>query len=303
MSNRIKFFEAAGITIKVISEFGITENTFLPKFKQFEVKTARDDNVTIAHHFSSYDFPTESDGLIKLFSNKQWQIFKTSDSWIYQFEPVLPGEPGCPVTVKASPDHTQLNVYPFKIDKQAYQNGRHNALTLFNSDQVLFSKLLCDRDGLILHSNGFAYHGNGFLLAGRSGAGKSTLSRMLKHRNVNILCDDRMFVKKEGPGFHIYGSWCHGSVPDAAPLSAPLKAVFFLNQSNQNRIERITDGNITRQELIQSLVKPFLGGNDWVRTLETLNKIVRHTKCYNIFFDLSGRICSEIKKLMKNDPY
>jgi len=236
MNPRIRYFQAAGITIKVVSEYPITDNTFLPKFKLFEVDGPGEDNVCIHHYFHPYD--NSKINLIEkkpIFSNDQWKIFKTDNSWIYQFNPVFPGEPGSPVTVNISRDHSNVDVFSDTMDKNSYQNGRHNALTLFNSDQVFFSKLLCDRSGLILHSNGFNWKNKGFLLAGQSGAGKSTLSNMLKQQNFEILCDDRMFIKKDRKIFHIHGSWCHGSVPDAAQISVPLKAIFFLNQSKENK--------------------------------------------------------------------
>lgn len=64
---------------------------------------------------------------------------------------------------------------------------------------------------------------------------------MLKDRGHNILCDDRMFtIQKEG-GFRIYGSWCHGTVPDSSSMTAPLRAIFFLEQSKENAIDLIED--------------------------------------------------------------
>ena len=181
-------------------------------------------------------------------------------------------------------------------DPDRYRNGQHNALTLFNSDQVLFSKLLCDRDGLILHSNGFQWAGKGFLLAGKSGSGKSTLSGMLKQRGFNILCDDRMFLRRLKSRFQIHGSWCHGSVPDAANRSAPLDALFFLRQSRQDKIELMTDKNTISRLMVQSMVKPFLDKEDWEKTLDTLSDLIRRTRIYTLYFNLSGSICGKIKE-------
>lgn len=299
MTDRVKFFRAAGITIQVNSEYPITDQTFLPKFNQFEVDGPGSDNVIINHKFelienSSYNFENNL-----IFSNQQWKIFQGNSYLVYQFKPVLPGEPGSQVTAVIQPDHSALDVYAGRLSESEYQNAQHNALSLFNSDQVLFSKLLCDRKGLILHANGFNYKGKGFLVAGRSGAGKSTISGMLKNSGFEILTDDRMFIRKQEQ-FWIHGSWCHGSVPDASPISAPLKAIFFLVQAKENRLEKIKDKGNVGKLLIQALVKPFLGRRDWIITLETLEEMVKDIDCFNVYFDLSGEITQQIGKLMES---
>jgi hypothetical protein len=302
MRTHTKYFRVADITIELNSDYSISEKTFLPKFKLFEVTEPGDDNIIIHHHFHSYDFSQKKDLLQNvIYSNPQWTIYKAQDVWIYKFTPVLPFEPGCPVTAIINKNHTMVNIYTDKITEEQYKNGQYSALTLFNSDQVLFSKLLCDRQGLIIHSNGFNINGKGILLAGKSGSGKSTLSQMIKRYEFEILCDDRMFAIKKDNCFWIHGNWCHGSVPDVSQMSVPLKAIFFLKQSRKNAIDIISDRKIVAQNLIPAMVKPFLIKDDWKTTLATLEDLIQNIKCYFLSFDLSGNICNNIKEIIGNE--
>ncbi|MCP4117800.1 MAG: hypothetical protein GY737_20860 [Desulfobacteraceae bacterium] len=296
----IKFYSVAGITIKVRSDYPITDNTFHSKFRQFEVDGPGDDNVVINHHFhmpDSINVPCE----YEIYNKSQWQVFKTDTAWIFNYHSVLPEDFPHSVMGVFNSNYTVLDIYSDDIDQESYKNGRFNALTLFNTDQILFAKLLCDRNGLIIHSNGFDINGNGILLAGDSGAGKSTLSGMLKERGFGILCDDRMFVKNLQDVFWLYGNWCHGTKPDTSSISVPLKAVFFLEQSKTNKVIRIEDKKQIARKLVRSMVKPFLTPEDWGKTLTIIERIGRNVECYVLQFDLSGEICEEIEKLFQGD--
>jgi len=301
MKTNIKYYEAAGITVQVISDFPIYENTFHPKFKLFEKKGPGKDNITLHQHFHLPDLSQYSDTSKKeVYKNEQWQIIQAEDDWIYKYTPVYPFDTGYPTTGIFNKDHSIIHIYSPDIHEKKYKTGCFEALTLFNSDQILFSKLLCNKNGLILHSNGFDIYGNGLLITGESGAGKSTLSKMLKNKGFEILCDDRMFIKKK-KGVCIYGNWCHGTVPDASSTAAPLKAILFLEKSKDNIIEKIEDKNEIAQRLIASLVRTFLNGHEWHSTLKTLEEIVNSTNCYKTKFDLSGDICELISDLFNTD--
>ncbi|MBI9089253.1 MAG: hypothetical protein JEZ12_08555 [Desulfobacterium sp.] len=295
-----KFYRVAGITIEVRSDYSITENTFHPKFKQFAVDGPGDDNVMINHHFYLPD-SIEERCEHEIYNKSQWQVFKTDKAWKFKYHPVLPEDPPHSVMGIFNLSYTALDIYTDEISEEAYKNSRFNGVTLFNTDQILFAKLLCDRNGLIIHSNGFDVNGNGILLAGDSGAGKSTLSRMLKKRGFDILCDDRMFVRKLQSGFGLYGNWCHGTVPDTSSISVPLKAIFFLEQSKTNRAILMDDKKQIARKLVQSMVKPFLTPEDWEKTLTVIEHLGRTVRCYILKFDLSGEICDMIEKLFQGN--
>ncbi|MFH0726891.1 MAG: hypothetical protein V2B19_11175 [Pseudomonadota bacterium] len=296
-----KYYKVAGITLEVRSEVPITANTFHPKFRLFEVEGAGDDNVLIRHHVSSSHVAGVTETNKKeIYHKDQWRIFKTDESWIYEFKSIFPIDPGHCAMGVFSEDHRTVDIYPYDMKPETYQNGLFGALTLFNSDQVLFSKLLCDRNGLIIHSNGFDINGQGILLAGESGVGKSTLSAMLKQQGAKILCDDRMFVTATQSGCRIHGNWCHGTVPDTSAGSVPLAAVLFLEQFAGNQIEEIHEKKGVTRHLLRALVHPFLPPEGWDKTFDIIATLVRQVRCYRVKFDLSGNIGGMIGALVES---
>jgi hypothetical protein len=103
-----------------------------------------------------------------------------------------------------------------------------------------------------------------------------------------------MFVTRKESNFWIHGNWCHGTVPDTAPGSAPLKAVFFLEQSNANAIEKMSDKSGVAHQLLRTLVQPILAPSGWEKTLDIIEGMVRGVNCCRVKFNLSGDICEMI---------
>ncbi|MCF6248817.1 MAG: hypothetical protein L3J69_15885 [Desulfobacula sp.] len=297
MKKHIQFYQVAGITIEVTSDFPISKNTFHPKFNIFKTDKPGNDNVKINHHFHLPKLPKDLKRFER-FNDGQWRIYKTKDRWIYKYKPFLPLDPDHRAIAIFSLDHTQVDIYTVDFDKDRYKNYLSPALTFLNSDQILFSKLLCDRKGLIIHSNGFDINGQGILLVGQSGAGKSTLSQMLKQRGHKILCDDRMFIIKTDGVYRLSGHWCHGSVPDVSNLRVPLKAIFFLEQALKNEFISIQNKNTITQNIIQALVKSFLDSEDWNKMFLIIEELVKDIKSYRLKFDLSGDVCYKINQMM-----
>ena len=128
---------------------------------------------------------------------------------------------------------------------------------------------------------------------GHSGAGKSTITTYIR-KEVEILCDDRNVVRKEKDGFRLYGSWSHGDLPDVSSNSAPLKSIFFLVQSDDNKIEPIREKKIVISKLLAFLIKPLQVSSWWELTLDLIEKIVEEVPCYNLHF----RRDSDVKNIL-----
>lgn len=297
MEIHTKYYKVAGITVRINSDFPITDKTFDQKFKLFETMGPGNDNIIINHHFY---WPDNLGTILKneIYKKNQWQIFKTKDAWIYKYHPLISGEPEYRAIGVFNENHTCLDVYTDQITQTKYQDNRFKSLTLFNNDQILFAKLLCARQGLIIHSNGFDINGNGILLTGVSGSGKSTLSQMLKERGFQILCDDRMFVRKMKDNYFIHGNWCHGAVQELSTGMAPLKAIFFLEQSDENHIAALNDKSELIQRIMQAMVKPFLDSNEWHTAFLIIEDLIKNVSWYKLRFDLSGKICNQIIELL-----
>jgi hypothetical protein len=138
--------------------------------------------------------------------------------------------------------------------------------------------------------------GKGLLFVGHSEAGKSTMAMMLKGK-AEILCDDRMIIRKQPEGFKIYGTWSHGDVPEISANSAPLRAIMFLEKADANRIIPLGDKKEITKRLLSCLIKPFVTTDWWEKTLALIEKISAQVPCYLLRFDKSGKVVDVLKGL------
>jgi hypothetical protein len=121
---------------------------------------------------------------------------------------------------------------------------------------------------------------------------------MLKGR-AEILCDDRMIVRRNAGGFRIHGTWSHGEVPDVSPGSAPFRALLFLRQARENRIERVEDPKAVLKSLLPRFVRPLVTADWWNRVLTLAGEIAAGIPCYDMHFDKSGTVVDALEEMFK----
>jgi len=291
--NHRRYFKIADITVQVESDLPINEQTFHPKFKQFEVNGPGEDTICIRHHFSLPDLDGRDLGK-EVYRKAPWAIYKNNGSWIYLGISPDQGDKSLHRVVTFNSDHTRARIYNDK--EETFLKGNLHSLTMFPTDQILLGRILADRNGCYLHACGVNFEGKGLLFTGHSEAGKSTMAAMLKGK-AEILCDDRIIVRRQADDFKIYGTWSHGDVPDVSANSAALKAIMFLEKSDENRIIPIEDKKEITKRLLSCLIKPFVTVDWWEKTLSLVEKISGHVPCYTLEFDKSGRAADLLEKL------
>lgn len=148
-----------------------------------------------------------------------------------------------------------------------------------------------------MHSCGLVWNDKGLLFVGHSEAGKSTTSRMLQQHGAEILCDDRIIIRKKADGFRIYGTWSHGDVPNISPQNVPLHALFFLEQSKDNQLIKLDDRKEIVKRLLACLIKPLVTADWWEKELELIAMIAQDVPCYRMLFDKSGTIVDSIREV------
>ncbi|MFQ5876152.1 MAG: hypothetical protein ACE5JH_00440 [Acidobacteriota bacterium] len=120
-------------------------------------------------------------------------------------------------------------------------------------DEVVFLARLARNRGVLVHACGLSDRGRGLLFLGTSGAGKTTTARLWKTRpGVTILSDDRIVIRAEGKGYRIYGTPWHGEDGWEAPGSAPLRAIFILDQAPRNRVQEIPPSAAVAQMMVRA---------------------------------------------------
>ena len=288
-----RYYRIAGITIGVESELPISDTTFQPKFEKFRVEGPGDDNVAVSHHFAIPPLQRRELGAA-LFRKEPWSIHQKGDSWIYVCH--SPHDDGDRVFQIAvfSKDYARGRIYNDR--EEVFLRGGIHSLTLMPTDQIFLAQLLADRQACFIHSSGVIMGGKGYLFVGHSEAGKSTMMKKLM-KEVEILCDDRVIVRRWPDGFKIHGTWSHGEVPDVSAGSAPLSGLFFLNKSEDNRIVPLRDpGEITKM-ILPFLIRPFVTGAWWEKALVLIGEIASEVPCYSLHSDKGGGIVGLLRSL------
>jgi hypothetical protein len=325
-----RYFRIAGMVLRIGSVIPMGQDTFSAKFRSFEVEGPGTDTITIEHRFALPDMNGHQMGQ-EVYRRVPWLVYRKRHSWMYiNFSYSIPwvltrvfsplrhrlryraresrqGEPrngGVPFKLEKGARihllalcnyrHTMLRI--FHSDEGLFRKGNCPSLTLFPTDQILLARVLAQRRGCFFHAGGATLDERGFLFVGHSGAGKSTIVNMMKPF-AEVLCDDRMIVRRWPDGFRIHGNWSHGDIPDVSPNSAPLKAAFFLHKARKNCMVRIADRAEIARGLLACLVKPLVTTDWWDRMLALVEDIASEVPCYALYFDKSGDIVPLLREL------
>ena len=118
-------------------------------------------------------------------------------------------------------------------------------------DELLYMYASTGRDGVLVHSAGCTvYDDIGLIFCGKSQAGKSTISKQLMADNdFSLLSDDRVIIHKKDDYYFLTGTPWPGEAGISANRTVPMRALFFLHQSPENRIEPINAVNAFKQIL------------------------------------------------------
>ena len=306
--SHLRYYQIAGITIQVESDLKITDQTFHEKFASFRVDGPGDDMVTIRHHFGIPDLTGQDLGK-ELYRRTPWAISRQKGpegSYIYLGISPFADDPTLHCAATFSADHTRVRIYNGTVQEESWRKGDLYSLTLFSTDQILIARLLGDRQGCYLHSSGVVLDGAGILFVGHSGAGKSTTMNFLidaaAHGEMLLktLCEDRNIIRRMEDGWQVYGTWDHGEVPMVSSSSAPLRAIFFIEQASENTITPLTERKEIIRRVIACLIKPFVTADWWEKTLDLTERIADEMPCYLMRFDLSGDIAGEITQLIQS---
>ncbi len=320
-----RYFEIAGITLRVESDLPFTGQTFDPKFRKFQKTGPGPDTVIIRHHFELPLVKPEELGR-EVYRKPPWAIYRKGQSWVYLGISPVSDDHELHRVVVFNNDYSRGEFY--RPDDAVFRKGNLHSLTLFPTDQVLLAQLLADRQACFLHSAGAIVRpepgtstsskhkpeveGAGLLFVGHSEAGKSTTVKLLQDR-AEILCDDRNIVRREGKGegrgiaegeqgrFRVYGSWSHGEVPLVSASSAPLRAILFIKQSPDNRLVPVTDRSEVLKRLLACVIRPLETAGWWQKTLSVVEALAREVPCYIMEFDKSGRIVEQVLDLARRE--
>ena len=113
--------------------------------------------------------------------------------------------------------------------------------------RILHSLILAERGGFLLHAASAICDGQAFLFSGVSGAGKTTMTR-LAPPDVTLLTDEISYLRPSAGGYAAFGTPFAGELARSGEnCSAPVSALFFLDQGPENRIDELHSGEAVRR--------------------------------------------------------
>lgn len=180
-----------------------------------------------------------------------------------------------------TPDFISGDIYVNRPESKA--NPYLNPI-IYPLGELIMVNLLSLGRGILVHACGISYKGKGLIFAGTSRSGKSTLANLWKDKkDITVLSDDRIIVRKMGGGFWIYGTPWHGDAKVCSPERAPLKKIFFLKHAKKNSVKKMTPIEATSRLLVCSF-PTFWDKKGMEFTLAFINKLIREIPCYELGF-------------------
>lgn len=145
----------------------------------------------------------------------------------------------------------------------------------------LFNKSIIKHNAMLIHSSAIVYDGEAYLFAGRSGVGKSTHTKfwhLAFGNKVSILNDDKPVVRIYDDYCVAFGTPFDGGSGIANNLSAPLKAVIFIERGEENMIRK-ADYNEIISNLYQSTAH-HLSKPSALAMLDNFDRLIPKCKFY-----------------------
>lgn len=142
-------------------------------------------------------------------------------------------------------------------------------------DEVIVAHLLARGRGVELHSCGIiGADGWGRMFVGQSGAGKSTTGRLWSAaEDVEIVSDDRVIVREVSGEWRMFGTPWHGEAALSSPSSAPLDAIFLLQQAAATRLVDVGPAEAAAR-LFACTFPLFHDGRALAFTLDCIDRLV-----------------------------
>ncbi len=144
-----------------------------------------------------------------------------------------------------------------------------------------FNRMVIKHNSVFIHSSALIYDGGAYLFSARSGVGKSTHTKLWQKAfgdKVQMINDDKPVVRIYNDKVIAYGTPFDGGSGIANNLSAPLKAIVFIERGQTNSV-RIPSTTEIIQNLYLSSTR-FINKENASLMLENFEKLMNMTNFY-----------------------
>jgi hypothetical protein len=166
--------------------------------------------------------------------------------------------------------HVERGDFVAVFDPHSRSGRIHQAPNPYSIDavfRILYTLLLAQEGGFLLHAASAIRNGKAFVFAGVSGAGKTTIAS-LAPPDATLLTDEISYIRKLGDQYVAFGTPFTGELGKPGEnVSAPIAALYLLEKGPQNYITPVTTAEASRaflsnvlffaedQELVRSVFR------------------------------------------------
>jgi hypothetical protein len=214
---------------KNASEIGL-EDSYVP-FKINNESGIADVKITSVRGIPSYMF-TSNEILFESKDDfkKHFSVYEEADSYkFFVYNPLIKNKVQKIALLKK--DYSEWIIYsdvPEK-DEEVFP-------LLYPMGPLVFYYLTVKYDAIMIHASAIFDGEQGRVFSGFSGSGKSTLAGLWQNSGSIIINDDRLMIRIEDGGFFVYNTPMNYV---DVPKKMQLHSLYIIEQSNENRIERI----------------------------------------------------------------
>ena len=289
---------------RIIIEYIADESLSLKVFEShrgFIVKNGKPDLSIKVHYGKLPDLGLEE----KLFDVREkggvWALYRSKENFeLTLTSPFFGPEPYRVAMFDTDFTHGELYIRPYtssgerdSLDKQDISELPCCDPTAYPLDEVIYVNLLSRGRGVDLHACGVSIGNKGILFSGVSGAGKSTIAELWKKRKVDLLSDDRIIVRRTDGHLMMYGTPWHGDAGISLPEKTPITAIFFLEQSKENRAVPLKPADAAFRLIVRSF-PTFYSKEGMEYTLYFITEIVQEIPCYELYFTPDDRAINTV---------
>ncbi len=171
---------------------------------------------------------------------------------------------------------------------------------------ALFRKLcdyaLANADGIIFHSSAIMVDGEAYLFTAPSGTGKSTHTRLWREllgERAVMINDDKPIIRYIDGDFYVYGTPWNGKHHLDTNCRAKIKAICNIYQAKENKIEKMSAGEMLMVILNQTLRPTELNKMD--KLLGLIEKLLSKVALYKLGCNISTQAAELSYKTMSGE--
>ncbi len=212
---------------------GSIKDRILNHYRDFLTPGNKNADIEIKIENNSFRLPQ---GIPPLLSTRNWDYLRTRDRRYFHF----------PRGQSSSLAEISNNFKNIRFSSK----DKHGQLLLYLFPEILYSLILPEFEGVLLHACGIKIRNKVFIFMAPPEGGKSTMAKLALEKDLTVLNDDRIILRKLKDRYFAFGNPWHGEVGNTSPDSGEIKELFFLKKAKRNYIRKIT-----RKDMFLNIVR------------------------------------------------